>query len=183
MCRAEEDVPVKATRMVGETEEAGLALEAREGERSEPERAGGASPAGGESAGSRNGAADPEVPAKKPSQRYTAAYKLKVLREADRCSKPGETGALLRREGLYSSLLSSWRRQREAGELDGLAGKKRGQKDAASSKQAAEIKRLRREARRLARKLQRAEVIIDIQKKASELLGIPLNSPDDDEND
>lgn len=162
---------------------AGLALEAREGERSEPERAGGASPAGGVSVGSRNGAPDPEVPAKKPGRRYTAAYKLKILRETDACTKPGETGALLRREGLYSSLLSSWRRQREAGELDGLSGKKRGQKDASGGKQAAEIKRLRRETRRLACKLQRAEAIIDIQKKASELLGIPLNSPDDEEND
>lgn len=170
-------------RMMEEDVKAGLALEARAGERSEPERVAGASPAGDEAVGRRNGRPDPEVPAKKPCRRYTAAYKLKILRETDACTRPGETGALLRREGLYSSLLSSWRRQREAGELDGLSGKKRGQKDASSGKQAAEIKRLRRETRRLARKLQRAEAIIDIQKKASELLGIPLNSPDDDEND
>lgn len=162
---------------------AGLALEAREGERSETERAGGASPAGGEPVGSRNGSADPEVPAKKPSRRYTAAYKQKVLREADRCTKPGETGALLRREGLYSSLLSSWKRQRAAGELDGLAGKKRGNRSESGGKLSAENKRLRRENRRLERKLRQAEVILDIQKKASELLGIPLNSPEDGEND
>lgn len=174
---------METERMMKGDVKAGLALEAREGERSEPERAGGASPAAGSSVGSRNGTPDPEVSAKKLCRRYTTAYKLKILRETDACTRPGETGALLRREGLYSSLLSSWRRQREAGELDGLSGRKRGQKDASSSKQAAEIKRLRRETRRLARRLQRAEVIIDIQKKASELLGIPLNSPDDDEND
>ncbi len=164
-------------------EKAGLALEGREGERSEPERAEGASPAGGEPVGARNGTPDPEVPAKKSFRRYTAAYKLKVLREADQCTKPGETGALLRREGLYSSLLSSWRRQREAGEFDGLAGKKRGRDGAVRDKLVAENKRLRRDAKRMARKLRQAEVVIDIQKKASELLGIPLNSPDDDEND
>ena len=67
--------------------------------------------------------------------------------------------------------------------MDGLAGKKRGNKNASSDKQAAEIKRLRRENRRLSHKLQKAEVVIDIQKKVSELLGIPLNSPKYDEND
>ena len=174
---------MKTMRIVGEMEEAGLALEGREGERSETERAGGASPAGGESVGSRNGTPDPEVPSKKVCRRYTAAYKLKVLREADRCTQQGEKGALLRREGLYSSLLSSWRRQREAGQLDGLAGKKRGRDGSDRDKLIVENKRLRREARRLERRLRNAETIIDIQKKASELLGIPLNSPDDDEND
>jgi transposase-like protein len=90
---------------------------------------------------------------------------------------------MLRREGLYSSLLSSWRRQREAGQLDGLAGKKRGQQGASRDKLVAENKLLRREAQRLAHKLRQAEVVIDIQKKASELLGIPLNSPEFDENE
>ena len=174
---------MRTMKLEEKMEKAGLALEGREGERSETERAGGASPAGGEPVGARNGAPDPEVPAKKAFRRYTTAYKLKVLREVDQCTKPGETGALLRREGLYSSLLSSWRRQREAGEFDGLAGKKRGRDGPARDKLAAENKRLRREARRLERRLHNAETIIDIQKKASELLGIPLNSPDDDEND
>jgi transposase-like protein len=131
----------------------------------------------------RNGTPDPEVSEKATFRRYPAAYKLKVLREADRCTKPGETGALLRREGLYSSLLSSWRRQREAGESNGLAGKKPGRGDAARGKLAAEVKRLRRENRRLEGKLRRAEVVLDIQKKASELLGIPLNTPELDENE
>ena len=174
---------MKIERLEERMEKAGLAPEGREDERSEDERAGGANPAGGESMGLPKETPDPEVSEKKTCRRYTAAYKLKILHEVDHCNKPGETGALLRREGLYSSLLSSWRRQREAGQLDGLASKKRGHKGASSDKQAAEIKRLRRETRRLARKLRQAEVVIDIQKKASELLGIPLNSPDDDEND
>lgn len=161
----------------------GLALEAGEGERSEPVRAGRASPASGESVGLRNGTPDPEVSEKVTFRRYPAAYKLKILREADRCTKPGETGALLRREGLYSSLLCSWRRQRAAGESNGLAGKKPGRSDAPRGKLAAEVKLLRRENRRLEGKLRRAEVVLDIQKKASELLGIPLNTPEFDESE
>lgn len=99
---------------------------------------------------------DPEVSDKATRRTYTAKYKLKVLREADRCRKPGEIGALLRREGLYSSLLSTWRRQRDGG----LTGKKRGRDGAARDKLAAENKRLRREARRLERRLRNAETII-----------------------
>lgn len=182
MCKAEEEVLVEMMIIMDGNGKAGLALEAREGERSEPERAGGASPAGDEPVGLRNGVPDPEVLSKTPFRRYTAVYKLKVLRAVDSCEKPGEVGALLRREGLYSSLLSSWRRQREAGQLDGLAGKKRGNTDTSRDKLTTEVKRLRRETQRLARKLRQAEIVIDIQKKASELLGIPLNSPDDEEN-
>ena len=169
-------------QMIVEKKMAGLAPEAREGERSETERAGGASPAGGKTSESRNGTMDSEVSAKVSFRRYPAAYKLKILREADRCTKPGENGALLRREGLYSSLLSSWRRQREAGEFDGLAGKKRGRDGAAREKLAAENKRLHRENQRLEGRLRKAEIVIDVQKKVSELLGIPLNSPELDEN-
>ena len=172
--------------MIEEMRGAGLAPEAREGERSEPGRAGGANPApAGREAGAspRRVASDPEVSDKATRRTYTAKYKLKVLREADRCRKPGEIGALLRREGLYSSVLSGWKRQRDAGQLDGLAGKKRGRDGAAREKLTAENKRLRREARRLERELRRAKTIIDIQKKASELLGIPLNSPELDENE
>ncbi len=167
---------MKAMRLVGE---AGLVLEAREGERSEPERAGGASPAGGDSTSFPRNGSDPEVSDKATRRTYSAKYKLKVLREADRCRKPGEIGALLRREGLYSSLLSTWRQQRDGG----LTGKKRGRDGAAREKLAAEVKRLRRENRRLEGKLRKAEVVLDIQKKASELLGIPLNSHELDEND
>jgi transposase-like protein len=172
--------------MIEEMRGAVLTPEAREGERSEPGRAGGANtaPADREAGASpRRAACDPEVSDKAVSRRYSAAYKLKVLNEADRCTQPGETGALLRREGLYSSLLSSWRRQREASQLNGLAGKKPGRDGAVREKLTAEVKRLRRENRRLEGNLRRAEVVIDIQKKASELLGIPLNSPELDENE
>ena len=170
---------MKATRMVGEMEEAGLAQEEREGERSETERAGGASPAGGDSTSSPRRGSDPEVSDKATRRTYTAKYKLKILREADRCRKPGAIGALLRREGLYSSLLSTWRQQRDGN----LIGKKRGRDGAARDKLAAENKRLRRETRRLERELRKAKVVLDIQKKASELLGIPLNSPEFDEDE
>lgn len=170
---------MKATRMVGEMDGAGLALETREDERSEDDRVGGASPAGDDSTSSLRRGSDPEVSDKATRRTYSAKYKLKVLREADRCRKPGEIGALLRREGLYSSLLSAWRRQRDGG----LTVKKRGRDGAARDKLAAENKRLRREARRLERRLRNAETIIDIQKKASELLGIPLNSPELDEDE
>ena len=169
--------------MIVEKKMAGLAPEVREGERSEPERAGGASPAGGKTSESRNGTMDSEVSAKISFRRYPASYKLEVLQEAERCTKRGGIGALLRREGLYSSLLSSWRRQREAGEFDGLAGKKRGRDGAAREKLTAENKRLRRENQRLEGKLRKAEIVIDVQKKVSELLGIPLNSSELDEND
>ena len=169
--------------MIVEKKMAGLAPEAREGERSETERAGGASPADSKTSGPPNGTVNPEVSEKVSFRRYPASYKLEILREADRCTKPGECGALLRREGLYSSLLSSWRRQREAGEFDGLAGKKRGRDGAARGKLTTENKRLRRENQRLEDRLRKAEVVIDIQKKVSELLGIPLNSSEIDEND
>jgi len=113
---------------------------------------------------------------------YSAEYKRRVLREADACTEPGEVGALLRREGLYSSHLSSWRKQRERGELAGLSPKKRGRKHRRKTVSAKEHERLQRENRRLRQRLEQAELIIDIQKKASEMLGIPLRSLDDDES-
>ena len=162
-----------------------LAPEAREGERSEPERAGGANSngSGGQGVEALVAAADPEVSDKAVRRQYPAQYKLRILRQADRCTRLGEVGALLRREGLYSSLLAAWRRQRERGELDGLAGKGRGRRAAPRDKLATENRRLRRENERLARKLRQAEAVIEIQKKVSELLGIPLKSPENDEND
>ena len=103
---------------------------------------------------------------------FTAAYKLWVLEEADKCrEQPGQIGALLRREGLYASHLSTWRRQREAGQLAGLRPRKRGRKE---NKEATEIRRLRRENERLERRLEQAELIIEAQKKLSEILGITL---------
>lgn len=90
---------------------------------------------------------DPEVPGKASRRRYPAKYKLKILREADACTKAGEVGALLRREGLYSSLLSQWRRQRDQGALSGLKAKKRGRKTKARNPLAARVGKLEKEDR------------------------------------
>ncbi len=123
----------------------------------------------------RNGQAglnvpDPEVVVKAQRRRFTAEYKRRILQEADACTQPGEVGALLRREGLYSSHLNTWRRQRARGELQGLTPAKRGRK---AHPQAAENARLQREVERLKAQLARAELIIDVQKKVSQLLGLP----------
>ena len=123
---------------------------------------------------------DPEVTDRPQRRRFTAEYKLRIVREADACKGDGDVGALLRREGLYSSHLSSWRREREAIAKAGMAASKRGRKANVVDPR---LKELERENARLRRRLQRADIVIDIQKKASELLGIPLNRPDSDEND
>lgn len=104
--------------------------------------------------------AETEVVAKAVRRRFSAEYKLRILQEADKCSS-GEIGALLRREGLYSSHLTTWRRQREAGQLRGLGPKQRGPKP---DPQAEELKRLRHENERLRVRLQQAEAIIEAQK-------------------
>ena len=116
-------------------------------------------------------APDPEVVEKASRRRFTAKYKLQVLEEADRC-EPGEIGALLRREGLYSSHLTTWRRQREAGALAGLTPRKRGRKLRALDAQGARVVELEREVERLRQRLLQAETIIEVQKKVSLLLGI-----------
>ena len=127
------------------------------------------------------GVPDPEVADKATRRRFTAAYKRRIVREADKCTKPGELGALLRREGVYSSSLSTWRRQMEAGELAG-AGAKRGPKAQPKDARDKRIAELERGTRRLERKLEQAETVIAIQKKVASLLGIPLRSLDDEEN-
>ena len=114
--------------------------------------------------------ADPEVVPRAKRRRFTAGYKLRIVEEADRCSEPGEVGALLRREGLYSSHLSNWRRQRAEGELRALAERKRGRK--AQGQQVHELDELRREKEQLQIRLQQAELIIEVQKKVSQLLGL-----------
>lgn len=119
---------------------------------------------------------DPEVVIKPKRRQFTADYKRRILQEADACTQPGEIGALLRREGLYSSHLTTWRHQRQRGELQGLAPAKRGRK---ADPQAAEIARLQRENARLQAQVERAELIIDVQKKLSELLGLPATPSDD----
>ena len=118
-------------------------------------------------AGGRNA----EVPEKAQRRRFDAAYKLQILEEADRLTGPGEVGALLRREGLYSSHLTNWRHQRDEGALSGLTPKRRGRKTKRKDPLAKENDKLRRENQRLAERLRQAETIIDVQKKVSEMLG------------
>jgi transposase-like protein len=120
----------------------------------------------------------PEVSEKASRRRFTAEYKARILDEADRCTEPGQVGELLRREGLYSSHLTNWRRQRETG----LAPKQRGRRPKSNKKEQQELERLRRENKRLAERLRQAETIIDVQKKVCEMLGIPP-APTDDENE
>lgn len=110
--------------------------------------------------------ASTEVVARARRRRFSVEYKLRILQEADQCA-PGELGALLRREGLYSSNLSKWRGQRRDGQLAGLASKKRGRK---LDVQALEVARLRREKAELQARLDRAEMIIEAQKKLLVLL-------------
>ena len=117
---------------------------------------------------------DPAVPEKASRRHFGAEYKARILREADSLTEPGQVGALLRREGLYSSHLSAWRKQRDAGVIDGLAPKRRGRKPAPESPLVEENKRLQRENAKLLRKLRRTEAILDVQKKLSEILGIEL---------
>lgn len=119
-----------------------------------------------------------EVVAKAKRRRFTAAEKLRLLREVEACQGSGEIGALLRREGIYSSYLSTWRKQRELGELDGLAPRKRGPKP---DPQAIELARLRHENERLQERLRRAELIIDVQKKVARMLGETIEAPDLDD--
>ena len=122
--------------------------------------------------------ADPEVVERAVRRRFTPQYKLKILREAGRCSTPGEIGALLRREGLYSSNLSAWRKQREAGALASMSATKRGRQPKLSA-QDKELVGLRQELERVRQKLGQAEKIIEVQKKLSEVLGVSLNMAED----
>ena len=147
--------------------------ERRGGDRSEAPRSGGSfpiEPAGGPAA------PDPEVSARHTRRRFTTAYKLEILRKADACVRHGELGALLRKEGLYSSHLITWRQQRERG----LMPKKRGRKAVAVDPQ---LKKLEQENRRLTTRLKKAEALLDFQKKLSSLLQIPLIPFENDEAD
>jgi transposase-like protein len=114
---------------------------------------------------------DPEVVVQANRRRFTAEYKLRILAEVDQRQEPGAIGGLLRREGLYSSHLTSWRRQRAADQLQGLRPKKRGRKP---DPQAAELARLQRENERLKARLEQAETIIEVQKKLCRLLDLPI---------
>jgi transposase-like protein len=141
----------------------------------------GARRATGVSAGGGTGTVpDPEVVEKAKRRHFSPEYKLRVLREADGCRGEGEIGALLRREGLYSSHLTTWRRQRETGALVGMRARKRGPKGRAEDPR---VKQQQREIARLQRQLKQAVTIIEIQKKVAGILGIPLNAPELDESD
>jgi len=124
---------------------------------------------------------DPEVVASAKRRTFTAEYKLRILAEADAAAAhPGAIGALQRREGLYSSHLVTWRREREAGILKGLTPRQRGPKPKRNPLDE-EIQKLRRENQRLTEELRKAEIIIDVQKKVGTLLGWPLPKPDPEE--
>ncbi len=147
--------------------------ERRDDERSEADRSGGSPTIVRETS---SAAPDPEVTACHARRRFTTKYKLEILRKADACTRPGQLGALLRKEGLYSSLLVTWRRQRE----DGLTPKKRGRKGMPVDPQ---LKKLEQDNRHLTRRLQKAEALLAFQKKVSELLQIPLKPFVSDEDD
>ena len=124
-------------------------------------------------------APDPEVEAKPKRRKFTAAYRLRILEEADRCQNPGEIGQLLRREGLYSSHLSSWRKARRQGSLASLAPKKRGVKAKARNPLEPKVRQLEAKVARLEAELEKAHTILDVQEKVAGLLGFSLESGKD----
>jgi transposase-like protein len=125
---------------------------------------------------------DPEVPAHTKRKQHSKAFKLRILKEVD-AANPGDIGAVLRREGLYSSHLTIWRRQRAEGKLNPLSINKRGPVPKMDEPTRRKVSSLEKENSRLSRRLKRAEQIIDVQKKISELLGIPMNPPLNGEDD
>lgn len=140
------------------------------GERSEPQPTGrGATSA--ESELSKGARPDPEVVPQAKRRRFSAKYKLRILKKTDACTEPGEISTILRCEGLYSSHLTNWRKQREEGSLNGLAPKKRGPRPDPDREMIKRIAKLEKENVRLADKLEKAELIIDVQKKVARLLG------------
>ena len=116
------------------------------------------------------GVEDPEVSEQAKRRRFSAEYKLRIVREADACKGDGDVAALLRREGLYSSLLSSWRRQRDEIAKVGMTSRKRGRKAKTADPR---VKELERENARLQRRLARVETMLEIQKKPPNYWGSP----------
>lgn len=125
---------------------------------------------------------DSQVPVKATRRRFSAEYKLRILREVDRCKAPGEVGALLRREGLYSSHVSAWRQERERGALRDLSSRKRGRKARPESALEKRVAELERENERLRKRLKQAETIITVQKKVSRLLNETPETDDESES-
>jgi transposase-like protein len=152
-----------------------LPVERREPERSESDRSATGSKAGPEP----NTYPDPEVVAQAKRRRFTAEYKQSILTKADQAKGSGGVGALLRREGLYSSLLTTWRRERAAGVRNALAPQKRGPKSKRDPAQE-EIQKLQKDNARLTEQLRKAEIVVDVQKKVGALLGWPIHTPDPD---
>ncbi len=149
-------------------------------ERGEPERSAGEPNAVANNPAAAGPLPDPEVLAKSQRRRFTPAYKARIVEEAMACTEPGQVGALLRREGLYSSALTLWRRQYQSGALQALKDNKRGRKRTRDARDQ-ELERLRCEVERLDKKLSQAELIIDIQKKVAAILGNPIETPSNNE--
>ena len=124
---------------------------------------------------------DPQVVERAARRHFTAEYKARIVREADGCRERGEVGALLRREGLYSSHLDAWRKQLRSHGVEGLKARRRG--PAPKPKPSAREVQLEREKRQLEKDLAKAKAIIDFQKKVHGLLGIPLKNLELDEDD
>jgi transposase len=122
---------------------------------------------------------DPEVVAKPTRRQFTAPYRLRILEEADRCTEPGEVGRLLRREGLYSSHLTAWRKARRKGALQGLSSNKRGAKPAQRNPLDAKVRELETKVARLEKELHTAHTILDVQGKIAGLLGFSLKDGKD----
>lgn len=124
-----------------------------------------------------NDVQETEVAPKAQRRKYSREYKRRILDEIEACTRPGQVGAILRREGLYSQIVSKWRKQFRRKGQAGLESQKRGPK---TDPQAAEIKRLKRENELLRKRLEQAEMIIDVQKKVSQMLGLGMENNQDD---
>lgn len=171
---------------IGKVKTAGALLgvpECSGGERSEPERNGGtpSSAAARDGSGERT-APDPEVLESPKRRRFSAEYKARLVREAESCAGWGQVGALLRREGVYWSQFAKWRKQYRKGAQSALRDDARGRKRMKHPLES-ENERLRKQVARLEGRLRQAEAIIDIQKKASQLLGIPLKDSESEGDD
>jgi transposase len=153
-----------------------LPVARREPERSESSR----SATGSKTSREASAHPDPEVVVQAKRRTFTADYKQRILSEVDQAKGSGGVGALLRREGLYSSLLSTWRRERAAGARQALSPQKRGPKSKRDPIQE-QIQKLQKDNARLTEQLRKAELVIDVQKKVGALLGWPIHTPDPDE--
>jgi transposase len=149
-------------------------------ERVEPPRSGGEPNGGANNRAVHSPAPDSEVSAKPQRRRFTPTYKARIVEEVQRCTESGQIGALLRREGLYSSALTQWRRQYQSGALQALKDDKRGRKRTRDARDQ-ELERLQRDNERLNKKLRQAELIIEIQKKVAAILGNPIETPPNSE--